>query len=172
MYVTRPTVNRWESGIRLPDALMLARLAEVLGVDVNILISAATQSDEHPNVIMVDDVKVILSGGLPILEAVLPGATVTGFLNAEEAIEFSKNNRVALAFLDIELRTMTGLELCRELLKINPRTNVVFLTAYGGYALDAWGTGASGFMVKPITAEGVKEQLEHLRYPVPLGGEN
>ena len=172
MYVTRPTVNRWESGIRLPDAMMLARLAEVLGVDVNILISAAAQSDEHPNVIMVDDVKVILTGGLPILEEVLPGATVTGFLNAEEAIEFSKNNRVALAFLDIELRTMTGLELCKELLKINPRTNVVFLTAYGGYALDAWATGASGFMVKPITAEGVKEQLEHLRYPVPLGGEN
>ena len=32
MYVTRPTVSRWESGNRLPDAVMLYRLSEVLGV--------------------------------------------------------------------------------------------------------------------------------------------
>lgn len=172
MFVTQPTVARWESGIRLPDAMMLARLAEVLGVDVNILLSAAAQSDEHPNVIMVDDRKVILTGGLPILEEALPGATVTGFIDGNEAIEFAKNNRIALAFLDIELRNMTGLDLCKELLKINPRTNVVYLTAYGGYALDAWTTGASGFMVKPITPEGVRKELEHLRYPFPWGGEN
>ena len=32
MYVTRSTVSRWESGNRLPDAVMLYRLSEVLGV--------------------------------------------------------------------------------------------------------------------------------------------
>lgn len=172
VFVTRPTVNRWESGTRLPDALMIARLADVLGADVNLLLSAATDSDEHPNVILVDDRKVILTGGLPVLEEVFPVATVTGFLDGDEAIEFAKSSRVALAFLDIELRNMTGLDLCKELLKINPRTNVVYLTAYGGYSLDAWDTGASGFMLKPITVEGVKEQLKHLRYPFRSGGEN
>ena len=172
MFVTRPTVNRWESGTRLPDALMIARLADVLGADVNILLNAAAESDEHPNVILVDDRKVILTGGLPVLEEVFPGATVTGFIDGDEAIEYAKTNRVAIAFLDIELRNMTGLDLCKELLKINPRTNVIYLTAYGGYSLDAWGTGASGFMLKPITAEGVREQLKHLRYPFRSGGEN
>lgn len=59
MYVTRTAVSRWESGHRLPDAAMIARLSDVLGVDVNILISAAAQSDEIPIVIMVDDNKVL-----------------------------------------------------------------------------------------------------------------
>ena len=171
MYVTRSTVARWEIGSRLPDAAMISRLSEALGVNMNILLSAAAQSDECPNVILVDDRKLILTGGLPILEEVMPNANVTGFTDASETIEYAKANRVALAFLDIELRNTTGLELCRELLRINPRTNVVYLTAYSDYSLDAWGTGASGFMLKPLTPEGVREQLKNLRYPFWMGGE-
>ena len=169
MYVTRSTVARWENGSRLPDAAMLSRLAECLGVDVGTLLSAATKSDEAPNVIMVDDRKVILSGGLPVLEEVMPNATIVGFTRPAEAVEYARNNRVVLAFLDIELGNASGLDLCRTLTDINPRTNVVFLTAYAEYSLDAWGTGASGFMVKPVTTEGVREQLERLRYPLPMG---
>ena len=172
MFVTRPTVARWESGIRLPDAVMISRLAEILGVEVHFLLSAAAESDKFPNVIMVDDRKLILTGGLPILEEVMPNATVTGFTDTDEAIAYAKTNRVALAFLDIELRNTSGLDLCRALLEINPRTNVVYLTAYADYSLDAWGTGASGFMLKPITAAGVKEQLKKLRYPFWTGGDN
>ena len=171
MYVTRSTVVRWETGSRLPDAAMIARLSEVLDVDVNMLLSAAAQSDECPNVIMVDDRKLILTGGLPIREEVMPHATVMGFTQASEAVEYAKANRVALTFLDIELRNTSGLELCRTLLGINPRTNIVFLTAYSEYALDAWSTGASGFMLKPITPDGVREQLQNLRYPFWTGGE-
>ena len=171
VYVTRSTVARWESGSRLPDAVMISRLSEVLGADVNLLLSAVAQSDECPNVIMVDDRKLILTGGLPILEEVMPNATVTGFTDTSEAIAYAKANRIALAFLDIELRDMSGLELCRKLLEINPRTNVVYLTAYSDYALDAWGTGACGFMLKPITPDGVREQLKNLRYPFWTGGE-
>ena len=172
VYVTQAALSRWESGNRLPDAVMITRLSEILEVDVNVLLSAAAESNEHPNVIMVDDRKLILTGGLPVLEEVMPNATVTGFTEAEDAIEYAKKNHVALAFLDIEMRDITGLELCRALLDINPRTNVVYLTAYSNYALDAWSTGASGFMLKPITPEGVREQLENLRYPFWLGGDN
>ncbi len=172
MYVTKATVSRWESGVRLPDAIMITRLSEILGVDVNVLLSAAAESDECPNVILVDDRKLILTGGLSVLEKVMPNATVTGFVDANEAVSYAKENRVSLAFLDIELREMTGLELCRALLDINPRTNVVYLTAYSNYALDAWTTGASGFMLKPITPDGVREQLENLRYPFLIGGDS
>ena len=171
MYVTRSTVARWETGSRLPDAVMISRIAYALGADVNLLLSAAAQSDECPNVIIVDDRKLILAGGLPILEEVMPNATVTGFTDTSDAIAYAKTNRVALAFLDIELRNTSGLELCRSLLEINPRTNVIYLTAYSDYALDAWSTGASGFMLKPITPEGVREQLKKLRYPFWTGGD-
>lgn len=166
MYVTRSTVARWENGSRLPDAVMMSRLALCLGVDVGVLLSAAAESDETPNVIMVDDRKIILSGGLPVLEEVMPNATVVGFTRPAEALEYAKGNSVSLAFLDIELGKSSGLDLCRDLLEINPRMNIVFLTAYAEYSLDAWATGASGFMVKPITPEGVREQLGRLRYPL------
>lgn len=172
MYVTRSTVARWENGTRLPDAATISRLSKVLGADVNMLLSAAAQSDEHPNVMMVDDRKLILTGGLPILEEVMPNATIMGFTDAADAIEYAKANSVALAFLDIELRDTTGLELCGRLLEINPRTNVVYLTAYSEYSLDAWSTGASGFMLKPITPEGVRKQLDKLRYPFWIGGDD
>ncbi len=171
VFVNNSTVARWENGTRLPDAAMLVRIADVLGVDVKTLLNAAAQSDEHPNVILVDDNKIILNGGLPILEEVIPNATVTGFTKPSEAVEFAKANRVALAFLDIEMGMTSGLDVCRTLLKIDPRTNVVYLTAYREYSFDAWDTGAVGFMLKPITTEGVKKQLEKLRYPFRTGGD-
>jgi transcriptional regulator with XRE-family HTH domain len=170
VYVTRSTVARWESGSRLPDAVMISRLAQCLGVDVSVLLSAAAASDESPNVIMVDDRKLVLTGSLPALEEAMPYATITGFTRPSEAVEYARANRVSLAFLDVELGKTSGLELCRTLLDINPRTNVVYLTAYDEYALDAWGTGASGFMLKPITPEGVRAQLENLRHPFATGG--
>lgn len=165
VYVTRSTVARWEGGNRLPDAAMISRLALCLDVDVNTLLSVAAQSDETPNVIMVDDRKIILAGGLSVLEQAMPSATVIGFTKPSEALEYARANRVALAFLDIELGKTNGLELCRALLDINPRTNVVYLTAYSGYSLQAWDTGASGFMLKPITPQSVLAQLKKLRYP-------
>ena len=170
MNVARSTVARWETGSRLPDVAMLSRLAGCLGVELDTLLRAAEASGEAPNVIMVDDRKIILSGGLPILEEVMPKATVVGFTRPSEAVEFARTNRVALAFLDIELGKISGFDLCRTLLEIDPRTNVVFLTAYVDYSFDAWSTGASGFMLKPITAEGVRAQLRKLRYPFPTGG--
>lgn len=172
MYVTNATVSRWESGHRLPDAAMISRLSEILGTDVNELLSAAAQSDEPPNVILVDDNKVILNGGLPLLKEVLPNASVTGFSRPSEAVEFAKANRVALAFLDIEMGNVSGMDVCRQFLEVNPRTNVVYLTAYSEYALDAWDTGAIGFITKPLTPEGVRKQLKKLRFPFLIGGEN
>lgn len=164
VFVTRSTVTRWENGNRLPDAAMISRLSQCLDVDVNTLLSAA-QHDETPNVIIVDDRKIILAGSLPVLEQAMPNATVVGFTKPSEALEYARDNRIALAFLDIELGNTNGLDLCRALLDINPRTNVVYLTAYSGYSLEAWNTGASGFMLKPITPEGVQAQLKNLRYP-------
>ena len=171
VYVARSSVVRWETGSRLPDATTIYRLSEVLDIDVNMLLSAAANSNERPNVILVDDMKLILAGALPILEEVMPDADVTGFTQATDAIEYARSNRITLAFLDIELRNASGLDLCKELLRINPRTNVVYLTAYSDYAFDAWSTGASGFMLKPITAQSVREQLKNLRYPFWSGGE-
>jgi len=170
MFVNHSTIARWESGSRLPDAAMILRLSKCLEADANTLFLLAARSDDSPNVIMVDDSKVILSDSLAVLEEVLPSATITGFIWPQEAIEYAKINPVALAILDIELGNSSGLDLCRALLEINSRTNVVYLTAYPDYSLDAWNTEAVGFIVKPLTPESIRAQLKKLRYPFVSGG--
>ena len=165
MYVTRSTVARWESGSRMPDAVMISRLAKCLGTSTETLFSLASEEEETPNIIMVDDEGIILSGGLPVLEEVFPNANISGFTRPSEALSYAQHNPVALAFLDIEMGKLNGLEVCKELQRINPQTGVIFLTAYMDYSLDAWKTGASGFIVKPITADEVRSQLSRLRFP-------
>ena len=171
MFVNHSTVARWESGTRLPDAAMITRLSRILEVDAGTLLATMTEDYESPKIIMVDDNKVFLSDSLTVLQEVLPGATITGFIWPLEAIEYAKKNQVALAILDIELGSASGLDLCHELVEINSRTNVVFLTAYPDYSLDAWNTEACGFMVKPLTPENVRRQLEKLRFPFLRGAD-
>ena len=169
MFVNKATISKWESGSRMPDAAMITRLARVLEVDVSMLLPTAAE-DDSLNIIIVDDNKVILSYYLLILEEVVPNAMIAGFNLPKEAIEYAKVNQVDLAFLDIELGTANGMDLCRVLQKINPFTKVVYLTAYPDYSLEAWDTDASGFMVKPLTPEGVRRWLKKLHYPFPQGG--
>jgi transcriptional regulator with XRE-family HTH domain len=171
LFVNNSTIARWENGSRLPDATMIARLSKVLEVDIGTLLATAAESDESPNIIMVDDNRPVLTDSLSVLEEAVPNATITGFILPQEAIEFAKANRIALAILDIELGTASGFDLCHTLLEINPRTNVVFLTAYPNYSLDAWETEACGFMVKPLTPESVGKQLGKLRYPFMRGAD-
>lgn len=167
MFVGRSTIANWETGRRVPDALLMSRLAQCLDVDVSVLLTSAHKTEEAPNIILVDDEKIILTGGLPILENVFPNALITGFNVPSDALQFAKEASVSLAFLDIEMGSISGLDLCRELLAVNPDTNVIFLTAYKDYAFDAWSTGACGFTMKPLTEDSVKEQLKMLRHPVP-----
>ena len=170
LFVYNSTIARWENGSRLPDANMIPRIARCFGIDANTLFNLAVEGDENPNVIMVDDNEIILSHGLNVLGEVMQNATITGFTQPKKAVEYAKINGVALAVLDIELGTASGLGLCRTLLEVNPSTNVVFLTAYPDYSLDAWETGAIGFMLKPLTTEGVKAQLKYLRHPFHVAG--
>ena len=169
MFVNKATISRWENGSRQPDATMITRLARVLDVDVGTLLSIAAESDESLNIIMVDDNKAILADSLFVLEKVVPKAAITCFNRPQEAIEYAKENWIDLAILDIELGMASGFDLCRTLIKINPCTNVIYLTAYPDYSLEAWNTDACGFLVKPLTPEALRNQLKKLHYPFLMG---
>ena len=167
LFVDRSSIANWESGRRIPNALLITRIAETLGVDIGTLMTSVNDEQEaRPRVIVLDDEKIILRGEMATLEKVMPNALITGFTNTDDAITYAKSNNIRIIFSDIEMGDVNGIELSKEFLKINPRTNIIFLTAYADYSIDAWSTGASGFMVKPITEESLRKQLEHLRYPV------
>lgn len=166
MFVNRSSIARWESGSRLPDLVLIPRLANCLGVDVSTLLPESDERSRTPLVILVDDEKPSLSGGLRVLSETLTGAEITGFTRPSEALEFARGNPVSLAFLDIELGKTTGFELCEKLLEFNPATNIVFLTAWPDYSLKAWATAASGFLVKPLMPEDVRTVLTKLQHPI------
>ena len=170
IFVDRSTVASWETGRRTPDIEQISRIAECLRLDLSALLQSVGKADRKIHVILLDDEKIILNGTLPTLREAIPGAEITGFLNPVEALEFARSHPVSIAFLDIRLGTSSGLDICRDLLKIRPTTNVIFLTAYMDYAFSAWETGASGFLLKPVSVEDVKNQLARLRYPI--GGLN
>ena len=166
LHMERPSVANWEAGRRMPDAATVYQIAEALSVDSSALLSAADDSGEAPNVLLVDDEPLIVTGGIPVLQEAMPNANVVGFTKPSQVLAFFSENPVALAFLDIELGRTSGLELCRDMLRLRPRTNVIYLTAFREYAFDAWDTGACGYLLKPLETETVRAQLSRLRYPV------
>ena len=166
LFVERTTIANWESGRRTPDAVLLLQISKCLDIDVNILLETIGNTIEQPNIMIVDDESIILKSGMAVIANLLPNASVTGFTSPTEALSFAKSNRVHLAYIDIEMGKLNGLKLCRKLLKINPRTNVIYLTAYPDYALEAWDTGACGFAVKPLTAEQARNHLTRLKFPI------
>ena len=164
--VERSTVSGWETGKRSPDFDMLGRLCAVLDIPMLSLMAEKEQQNENPLVIIVDDEKVILRYNASVISQIMPKAEIKCFTKPSDAIEFAKEHRVDLALLDIEMGSISGLDVCRELLGIRPETNVIYLTAYVDYSFDAWSTGASGFLLKPLEAEAVKAQLALLKKPM------
>ena len=119
------------------------------------------------NILLVDDELPALSELTDAVSAALPGAQLLGFSKAREAMDCAETTRIDVAFLDINMRFMDGLSMAKKLLGLYPVCNVIFCTAYADYALDAWGTHCSGYLLKPISPEKVRTALEHLRHPLP-----
>ena len=166
LHVTRSAVANWEIGHRLPNAAMISQIARVLNADAALLLAAADESHDAPNVLLVDDSPIALEGGLPVLREALPGANVVGLASPAEAVRYFKSNPVALALLDIKIGRTNGLDLCQELLHIRPNANIAYITAYPEYSLDAWNTDACGFILKPLEVEAVCKLIPKLRRPV------
>lgn len=82
------------------------------------------------------------------------------FFDPEEALEYSRNNKVDLAILDIEMPGMSGIELGRKLKEVDQNIRLIYTTGYGDYALDAFSVDAIGYLVKPYGYEELKKELE------------
>lgn len=117
------------------------------------------------NILAVDDEKNALAGLESVLHRALPQAHIHPFRTGAEALAFAGDTPCAVAFLDIEMRDMSGLELAKRLKEQHGSTNIVFVTGYSEYALDAFDLHASGYLLKPATVEKVQDAMENLRTP-------
>ncbi len=117
-------------------------------------------------VIAVDDERLILEDFLDEAERLPEIDEIHGFQNATDAIQYVEENEVHVAFLDIQMRGMNGIELADRLKKIAPNINIIFLTAYPEYSMEAMKLHASGYLLKPAQSCDIQNELRDLRFPV------
>lgn len=90
----------------------------------------------------------------------IPLLSIEGeFESTNDAISYVQEHRIDVAFLDIDMPDMDGLDLAERLIKIDPRIQVVFITAYNHFALQAFRTHAVGYLVKPLERNELFEQI-------------
>ncbi len=101
-----------------------------------------------------------------VLEAV-PTVELRSFQYAGDALTAVEEGFAPdVAFLDIEMPEMTGVELALRLKALSPAVNIIFVTAYSEYAVDALHLHVSGYLIKPASAEQIRAELVDLRHPI------
>jgi DNA-binding LytR/AlgR family response regulator len=87
------------------------------------------------------------------------------------ALEAIGETKPDVAFLDIRMPGLTGLEVARAMADISPATRIVFVTAYDQYAIDAFDKGAVDYLLKPVARERLRATIarlqSHLHQPPP-----
>lgn len=116
------------------------------------------------NFLLVDDEQLQLLRLEKTIKKIMPNEEFICYTNPVLAYEETKDKKIDIAFLDIEMPILGGIDLAKKLKKNNPLINIIFVTAYDNYALDAYNVHASGYVLKPVNEEKIKIELAGLRY--------
>ena len=113
--------------------------------------------------ICVDDERIILEDTVKMCLSMDQIDRVQGFIKSKDALDYLEQNPVDVALLDINMPDMRGIELAKRVKDISPNTDVIFLTGYSQYALEAFSVRASGYLLKPVTKEMLSEELQYVQ---------
>ena len=116
------------------------------------------------NVICVDDEKPALDNFRLTVKDLKEIESLRLFQEAQEALEYAGKHSVDVAFLDMEMQSMHGLELARKIKEAVPEVFIIFVTAFEQYALQAFGVDAVGYLLKPYLSEDIEKQLKKAFY--------
>ncbi len=118
--------------------------------------------DKNIKILVVDDEKLALArvqrllGELGFLDVVV-------FSNPMLAIKELERTKFDVAFLDISMAQMNGLELANKIIEIEPQTFIIFQTAHSDFALEAFRSGGIDYLLKPTTKEDILASLEKVK---------
>ena len=113
--------------------------------------------------IAVDDEILMLGALVKAVSASPDIREVNKFSDCEEALDFVKKTAVDIAFLDINMRGMGGLALAESIIAARPNCKIIFCTGYEEYAIPAFKLHASGYLMKPISAEDVQAEIDNIK---------
>lgn len=113
---------------------------------------AITIDDEYPNHILLKRV-IDLNGQLEVVKQ---------FTHPKTALEKIGEIKPDVAFVDIEMPDMNGLELAEKILAIHGETNIIFVTAYSQYAIEAFKVNALDYILKPVDAQEINRVVRKI----------
>ena len=120
-------------------------------------------------VLLVDDEELQLTRLRETVKKVLPQDTeFFDYTNPVKAFDENKDRQIDIAFLDIDMPVINGIQLAKKLKEINPKINIIFVTAYDSFALEAHKMHASGYITKPVNETLVRQEIDGLRYPIEM----
>lgn len=64
------------------------------------------------------------------------------------------------------MRGINGITIAKEIKNKNSQANIIFCTGYEEYSLTAWELNSSGYLLKPITEEKLRNTVNNLRYQI------
>lgn len=85
------------------------------------------------------------------------------FETGDALLKYLENDSLDAVFLDIEMPGLSGLELAEHIMDLNVDTQIIFLTAYNQYAIEAFEVHALDYILKPLTEERLKKTLVRLQ---------
>ena len=113
--------------------------------------------------ILVDDEPIMLKRFVR-LSAAIPDINIVGqFETAAEALAFVRKNTVELAFLDVEMPIMNGIDLAKQLRELRHDILIVFVSAYNDYIWDSNQIGGDYYIMKPYSQETLELAMERIR---------
>ncbi len=87
-----------------------------------------------------------------------------------QALEAMAEHRPSVAFLDIRMPGLNGLDVAAASAELSPDTQLVFVTAYNQYAIDAFEKGAIDYLLKPVEPKRLAASIERLKARAPGAG--
>ena len=110
----------------------------------------------------IDDEPLLLRAAERAIKEAVPDAEVMTFQRASDALEETekKGTKPDAVFTDIEMPGMNGLEFAVKMKSLSKSTRIIFTTGYTEYAVEAFKVHAHGYVMKPLEAERVKEELD------------
>jgi len=124
------------------------------------------------NILLVDDEKLQLLRLEKLCKKIFIKDNILSYTNPKKAYSDNIDNNIDIAFLDIEMPVLNGIQLAKSFKKINPKINIIFVTAYDNYAVDAFNIHASGYILKPVSMDKIKKELDGLRFDINLKSKN
>ena len=113
-------------------------------------------------IFIIDDEPIVLRASKEVVRRAVPDAELKAFESGDDALEYMQTTKECpdTVFCDIEMPGTNGLDFAIRLKQISPQSRIVFVTAYSEYALDAFRVHANGYILKPMNAMRVLEEIK------------